>query len=67
MYDTKLFPNKIRTEILRVKCQETFDFKESKGLYVANQSALPAVQRENLQFEEHYNATLSPIEVEGND
>ena len=67
MYDTKLFPNKIRTEILRVKRQETFEFDEGEDLYVVNQAASPALQRENPQFEEHYNAALSPIEVEDND
>ena len=64
MYDTKLFPSKIRTEILRVKRQEIFDFEEGEDLYVVNQAASPASQRENPQFEEHYNAALSPIEVE---
>ena len=62
MYNSKLFPDRIRTEILRAKRKEIYDVQELVYDLNANQESKPTSERDNPEFEDHYQAALSPVD-----
>ena len=59
MYNSKLFPDRIRAEILRAKRKEIYDVPDFVYDLNVNQESTPTSERENPEFEEHCQAAFS--------